>query len=240
MPEILKHRNSNIETDLFKEMFNIYDLNKFTSVYLLSGIDFNSKSLFAGLSEDLLNKEKLVFIASTPDDYEKCDKHFKEFKTFFKKFKIKDMVLIDKRVTKYASIKHIETSDVIFLTGGNPITQMEFIKEYEIDTLIEGFRGVIIGLSAGSINLGKEAYCSKDEDFPETITYPGLGVVDITIDPHFEPNNKVQKSEFLKSNLNIIGLPESSFIKVDKYGMQRVFGEYYIKEHKKVIKKLDQ
>lgn len=45
------------------------------------------------------------------------------------------------------------------------------------------------------MNLGKIAYCSKDDDFEESIFYDALGLVDITIDPHFDINNKEQVEE---------------------------------------------
>ena len=66
------------------------------------------------------------------------------------------------------------------------------------------------------MNLAKEAYYSKDEDFNESIFYEALGIVNITIDPHFEINNEEQVNEIIKYSIGkkIIGLPNESGIRV--------------------------
>ena len=212
-------------------------LNDFEAIYLLSSITDEDKELKTLLKKDLKDKKKIVFIAADADNYEKTDIYCNLGKKYFKKLGITEFEKIDYRTTKFATIKHLETADIIFLNGGNPIKQMEFIKEYEIDSLINNFRGIFIGISAGAMNLAKKVYCSKDEDIPETIIYEGLGIIDITIEPHFDKNNKEQVKEFLKADLEVIGLPDKSFIKIDKYGVKNIYGTYYIKENEKIVKK---
>lgn len=66
------------------------------------------------------------------------------------------------------------------------------------------------------MNLAKEAYYSKDEELKESMFYQALGLVDITIDPHFDINNKEQMSEIIKNSNHkrIVGLPEESGIRI--------------------------
>ena len=48
---------------------------------------------------------------------------------------------------------------------------------------------ILIGVSAGSMNMAIKGYYSNDKDYPKTWFYNGIGLVDITIDPHFDINN---------------------------------------------------
>lgn len=43
---------------------------------------------------------------------------------------------------------------------------------------------ILIGVSAGSMNMAIKGYYSNDKDYPKTWFYNGIGLVDITIDPH--------------------------------------------------------
>ena len=64
------------------------------------------------------------------------------------------------------------------------------------------------------MNLGKIGYYSKDDDYDKTFFYEGLGFTDITIDPHFDINNRKQVNEIIDSSYKhrIIGLPNDSCI----------------------------
>ena len=86
------------------------------------------------------------------------------------------------------------------------------------------------------MNLAVNSYYSKDEDYPESIFYKGLGVIDITIDPHFDINNSEQvKEAIVNSKKNrIIGLPnESAIIIVDNN--IKYIGKNYIFEGGNII-----
>jgi peptidase E len=234
----MKHRNiyKNVNTELFNDLFVVSDLNQYDALFLLSDLDYTDKSLFNVFKKALTGKEKISFIASTPDDSKTTDMFFKDLKKYFKKLGLREFVLIDHRTSKYHALQAIKSSDIIFLTGGNPITQLSFIIEYEMDGLIADFKGIIIGVSAGAINMAKTSYCSKDKDFSETQIYEGLGLTDLTIEPHFDLKNKEQVNEFLAAGIEIIGLPDETFMKVDKYGVKTVYGEYYIKKNDKLVK----
>ena len=228
-----------VNEELFNQFFTVQELNNFESLYLISELNQDNKNFKELLKKDLKTKKKAVFIASNPDDYEYMDKTAKEYAKYFKKLGLSEFQKIDNRMTNFAAINHIGSADLVFLMGGNPVTQLDFIKAKKIDELITGFKGTIIGLSAGAMNLGKKVFWSKDEDIEESLTYEGLGVVDITVDAHFRTDDKTKVQEFLKCELEAIGLPDESFIRVDKYGIKTIYGTYYIKENDKLVEKND-
>lgn len=234
MAELFKNKNRDLNQEIFNDIFNVTEINNYECLYLLSTVN-EEKQMLEEFNKTLLNKNKMIFIASSLDNYDQNDQYFKELKKYFKKYKIKEFILIDSRVSKFATIQHLRNSDIIFLMGGNPVLQLEFIKGYEISTLLEDYKGIIIGMSAGAINLAERSYISRDEDFDNSFFYEGLRLTNITVNPHFDFNNKKQKKDLLELD-NIVGLPDNSFIKVNKFGEVTYFGEYYIKENNKIRK----
>lgn len=51
--------------------------------------------------------------------------------------------------------------------------------------VIRRHKGVIIGMSAGSINLAETAICTISCKHAKQEIYHGLGCVNITVEPHF-------------------------------------------------------
>ncbi len=201
--------------------------------YLFSGnINENGKNL---LRQDLKKAKVLVGIAAG-DDTAKSDMYFFEgtekYSSIVSIFRdvsnIESFILLDKRITGDLAKEILKKADVIYLTGGDPYIQLDYIKNNGLDVILKSFEGIIVGVSAGSMNQGKIVYYSKDEHYPETKIYEGLGLVDITIDPHFDALNEEQVSENKKwsESIPIIGLPNDSFIVVDN-GNVRVCGENY-------------
>lgn len=202
--------------------------------YLLSGPDKDKGfegELISLLKGDLNGKKKLVAIASTPDDYETNDKYFNVGKVWFENLNttLDEYFLLDNRINKQQAIKYLNSADIIYLMGGNPFTQFDYLVKNGFDCILRQVDGIILGVSAGSINMAKKAYYSKDEDYPETIIYDGIGLVDITIDPHFDNCCLEQVSEALKSSYihEIIGLPNASAIRITKEGELNYIGECY-------------
>ena len=84
----------------------------------------------------------------------------------------------------------IHNSDIIFLAGGHVPTQNAFFQEIGLGELLEDFEGVVMGISAGSMNLAEEVYAQPEEpgesrpDFPRFL--PGLGLTQVNILPHYQ------------------------------------------------------
>jgi len=82
--------------------------------------------------------------------------------------------------------EYIKKSNVIFLSGGDTYIENEFFNQIHLKELLQDFEGIIIGQSAGSINMAESVYNSPEEgDLSEPIYFEGLGLSDINIEPHF-------------------------------------------------------
>lgn len=210
-------------------------------IILLSGPDKKtgfSSEIKKVLNKKLRNSVSLVAIGAK-DDYEKNDKYFygsdgtlgvvKMFEQL--DTSIKEYSLLDIRNTEEEMIETIKKSDIVFLMGGDPFVQIDLIKKIDYKELFKN--KVLIGVSAGSMNLANKSYYSKDDDYPETLFYNGLGFTDITIDPHFDIENEEQVNEAKRMCLEheIIGLPNSSGIIIDNDTVEYI-GDYFVFNHK--------
>lgn len=84
----------------------------------------------------------------------------------------------------------IQSSDLIFLSGGHVPTQNAFFREIGLRQLLEGFEGVVIGISAGSMNAADVVYVQPEEpgeSAPEFDRFAeGLGLTGVNILPHYQ------------------------------------------------------
>ena len=137
-------------------------------------------------------------------------------------------------MSKIEDFKSFPKDRVYFLMGGNPLTQFELIKNYNLLEELKNYNGLVIGFCAGAINLSKYSIITTDEDFKTPISYTGIGRVDISVEPHFH----LDDSEFTKNRLKeinnfcktlkteIYAIPDKSAIDVlgDSVGF---YGEIY-------------
>lgn len=185
--------------------------------YLLSGMDENNDyNFFSDIAQkfkkDLKRFNTIIYIPTYPENKEKCtelskSEKFKNIGIHFEK-----SIVLDNSYTKEEIKKIINENELFFLYGGNPYTQIDFINQFSITEMIRN--KVIIGLSAGSINMCKNAICTKDDDFKESSLYSGMGLIDFSIEPHFNLNNiEVLKDlkEFSKTT-DIYALEDEAYI----------------------------
>lgn len=197
-----------------------------STIYMLSGPlknkGFNG-NVKKYLKSDLINKNSIAFIASQPLAFEKNDTYVYGNESIHglmyylnKISKIKKIYIIDERINKEEAKKIINEVDVIYLLGGDSFSQIEYIKKNKYDKILKNYSGLVIGTSAGAMNLGKTVYYSKDERYDKSTFYSGIGLVDITIDPHFDIRNIVQLHEIVSHSANkeLIGLPNKSAIRI--------------------------
>ena len=121
--------------------------------------------------------------------------------------------------------------------GGDTYNEFQYIKEYNLIKLIKNFNGIIIGVSAGSLNMSKNVCYLDEYSEYNLVQYEGLGLTNINIYPHFNINNK----EFVKETLEVskhkklYALPNESFIVV-KDNKYDIVGVYYIFENNDYVK----
>lgn len=161
------------------------------------------------LSIDLKTCKSILFV---PGDYDKekyiiyKDKIIGWFENIDIIFKEKHLDSLDGELKCY---------DAIFLMGGNPINQIEIINKINLKNIINKAK-VVIGVSAGAINLSKEAIYFNDYS-KKVEMYDGIGLTDINVYPHFDITNEyfVEEVKMVSRLKSLIALPNNSFIKID-------------------------
>lgn len=181
-----------------------------------------------GFTDDFIQRLKkycyskglFVFIASDFAGYSKTDKYTDLFVSMFEeKGIVFDKVqVIDNRVSKDEAIHYLEKADIVWISGGDPLKQISYIKEYGLIPSLQNRNGITIGMSAGSINMAKRVVLPKDieDNIPELSIYEGIGLVDINIEPHLDTENKKHIEDIYGATeyATIYGLLDNSFIEV--------------------------
>lgn len=134
------------------------------------------------LKEEILIRDSLVFISAWPADYDRNDSDsagmnemFAEIGMPFYRYHV-----IDKRMECSDAKALIRDASCIFLMGGHATDQFKLICEKELIEEIHESNAVILGVSAGSINMAKRALDIWESHVP----YVGLGLTNITIKAH--------------------------------------------------------
>lgn len=132
-----------------------------------------------------------LFIASSPDDYEKCDDYGFEIQEEFERagFSFASYEILDRRnacMTKQL----LQNADLVILSGGHVPTQNRFFAEIQLKACLKVFDGVLLGLSAGSMNCAEMVYAHPELPgegiSPEYKRFlPGLGITETMILPHY-------------------------------------------------------
>lgn len=135
---------------------------------------------------------KCLFIASSPDDhYATClyGSHvviaFATANIPFASYRVLDSWNVEEAADL------IMDSDLIILAGGHVPTQNEFFRDIGLDVLLQDYEGVVMGISAGSMNSASVVYAQPEEP-GETLDpdyqrfLPGLGLTDVQILPHYQ------------------------------------------------------
>ena len=155
----------------------------------ISGFDKSGffESVASELRESINNLDSITFIASRPEEYRKNDDYaarifrwFHESGLGFKRYNI-----IDKRIEAGMQKELMRKTSCIFLLGGSTNRQLDFLTAQELIPIIKNHEGVIIGLSAGAINMSIRSIIANPLS-PPTSTHIGMGLVKTTVVPHFE------------------------------------------------------
>jgi peptidase E len=88
------------------------------------------------------------------------------------------------------SVEKLQSYDMIILSGGHVPTEKAFFMEIGLAEKIRGFEGIVMGISAGSMNCARTVYAqpempgeATDPSYQRFI--PGLGLTDCNILPHY-------------------------------------------------------
>lgn len=141
-------------------------------------------ALEAVLRENLPRRELIVFISADPENFAQNDDDRDGMHEMFAELGMEfaEKHVIDRRTGAEEAVKLVREADCIWLMGGESTWQIQLIRDLRIDTELYKSKAVILGVSAGSMNLGRlVAYVWDDPKF-----YEALGFTDITIKAHYE------------------------------------------------------
>ena len=134
---------------------------------------------------------RAVYICSDPDEWEQTDEYAVGTAEAMERagFAFSAFDVLDGRNAEDASAL-IHDADFIILCGGHVPTQNAFFRAIGLQGLLQGYDGVLMGISAGSMNSAATVYAHPelegeaiDPDYARFL--PGLGLTERSIIPHF-------------------------------------------------------
>ena len=136
-------------------------------------------------------RTRCLFICSAPDDPGFTDRVSKEMADAFREagMPFSKLMKLDRRNQNDAQLL-IWQSDLIILSGGHVPTQNEFFQEIGLKELLKNYQGVVLGISAGTMNAAGRVYVQPEEtgeSVPEFQRFlPGLGITTVNVLPHYQ------------------------------------------------------
>lgn len=201
------------------------------STYILTSMFPNG---FTGKAEEIFlekidKRNKFAFVASEFESMpEKTDKYFRLFLGMFEEIGIyfEEAYVVDGRMTAEQAQKVVSEADVVWLSGGSTPMQFYYFQKYGLDTILQQHDGIIIGMSAGAINMAVTSICTVSCGHKEQVIYHGLGCVDISVEPHFTKNKFSDELIDLSKKYRIYGLCDDGIIVCSKERIE-FYGEIY-------------
>jgi dipeptidase E len=133
-----------------------------------------------------------LFVCSDPDGFARTD-GFAAATRFFCEaagFRFRAFAVLDRRNQDRAA-DLVGRAEFLILAGGHTPTQNRFFAEIGLRELLKDFDGVLLGISAGSMNCAELVYAQPeregeavDPDYQRFL--PGLGLTKQMILPHYQ------------------------------------------------------
>ena len=145
----------------------------------------------ANLQKHWRDNSKVLIISSDADNIEKNDSIMEIFTASFPMsgLSISQMCICDSRNENL--VDEIAHYDVLILAGGHVPTQNKFFERIRLKEHITGFDGILIGISAGTMNSAEVVYAqpeldgeSIDKEYKRFLS--GLGITKLMILPHYQ------------------------------------------------------
>lgn len=184
--------------------------------YLFS--DFSEEKGFSlvanELKKDIKDYNQIVFIASCPTIGEITDRYVEKYLEWFKRIGIhfKSKVVLDNRMDSIKMVNVINNASLIYLMGGTTSLQMKFLHENQLIEPIREADCLILGLSAGAINMAKTSILTKTCGHDKQEVYNGIGLVDKSVEPHFILSDFNEELKSLSYEYLIYGMCDESAI----------------------------
>lgn len=192
------------------------------------GLDENAAEVFR---RETAGRSSFAFIASEFEKrHEETDHYFHFFLKMFEDAGIhfEKAYVVDGRMTAEEAQKAASEADALWLAGGDTLAQFAYFQKYGLDRVIRQHQGLVIGMSAGSINLAEISLCISARGQ----VYHGLGCVNITVEPHFVREQLSEELLALSERYVIYGLCDDSLIVCKKETVEYIGEVYQISQRK--------
>lgn len=179
------------------------------------------------LEEELSVRESLVFVSAWPSDFSRNDDDaagmhgmFAERGMTFRRYHV-----IDGRTGSAEARRLVREASCIFLMGGHAVQQFQLIRDKGIGDEIRGCGAVVLGVSAGAVNMARRAV----DIYESLLPYDGLGLADITVKAHFNfsDENLVGTLRTVSMALPVCAMEDESAIFV-KGSHAEIFGSIHL------------
>ena len=181
-------------------------------------------------------------ICSDPDGWEKTDLYASLTKKMFEDagFAFERFCTLDSRNEELAA-ELVRGSNLLILSGGHVPTQNRFFEKIRLRDLMKDFDGVVIGISAGSMNSADVVYAQPEEE-GEAVdpTYQrfltGLDLTKTNLLPHYQENRedvldglRVYEDIACPDSMGKVfyAIPDGSYLFIDA-GKEELRGEVYM------------
>lgn len=192
------------------------------------------------LRKDWKEEAKCLLIASDPKAHWMMEGMRADFTFLFEKHQLDTKVIDTLDGRNEISKQALESYDVIILCGGHVPTQNKYFKEIQLKEKLKDYEGMIIGISAGSMNSASMVYAAPEEEgesldpsFKRFIE--GLGLTDIMIIPHWQyvrtltlDGKSVEKDIAYADSYgrHFLALVDGSYVRLQE-GKAVIYGEAY-------------
>ena len=205
-------------------------------------IFFEKNGFVENLRDRVRPNARFAVVCADPDAYELNDEMAKTFADCFEYhgMMISDVWVCDGRTYDEAE-EMIPESDIILLGGGHVPTENEFFARINLRQLLMDYDGVVMGVSAGSMNCAEVVYAQPE--MPGESYLPsyrrfmfGLGLTEVNILPHYQKvKDMILDGDRLYEDITFadsigrafIAMPDGSYI-LEENGMCLLFGEGYL------------
>lgn len=137
---------------------------------------------------------RCLYIASDPADRERTAFYAGEMRKIMERsgLRFAEFIILDD-ANAHLAAELVDRAEFIVLAGGHVPTQNAFFTRIGLRDVISGFGGVVMGISAGTMNAADTVYTHVEapgEAFmpPETRFLRGLGLTKAMVLPHFQEN----------------------------------------------------
>ena len=142
------------------------------------------------LKGDWKPHSKCVLIASEPDDTKFNSAMAKTYLECFNRsgLSMDSIDVLDRREPKTVEI--LDRFDVVILAGGHVPTENAWFHQIKLREHLQHFRGIVIGISAGTMNCAEVVYAQPEEEGEAVNPHyqrflEGLGLTKTKVIPHY-------------------------------------------------------